>query len=307
MNDSTPLIWIIVLHWCGIENTKACLHSLKQVDYSNHRILLVDNGSKENDSETLRNQFEDISVLRLDKNYGYTGGNNQGMEYCIEKNAEFVWILNNDTTIYPDTLDKLIAAALSDAAAGAIGGPAAVRNTEAGDFVKIGQGIIDYSRVTTPLIEPASNDIIDCDWLSGCNLVLRVSALNKVGKLDDNYFLYFEDADLCMRLRNNGWKCLLVPSAYIEHIGGASSSKNKYAQFYYYARNRLYFFSTYTKGMRRVFCIVVIVSKYMRHTLSFHYFRMNKKVRYKAESYAIRDFIFRRRGKVYYKWFGMLD
>src|SRR5271163_2988127 len=95
MPDS-PLIYILVLHWRGIDNTRNCLSSLRTLAYSNYKTLLVDNGSDNCDGQTLKTEFEEVELLRLDDNYGFSGGCNAGIDVCITRNAQFIWLLNND-------------------------------------------------------------------------------------------------------------------------------------------------------------------------------------------------------------------
>jgi GT2 family glycosyltransferase len=301
VNNVQPLVWIIVLHWRGVELTSACLNSLKTLNYQNYKTLLVDNGSDSNDGKALAEKNAKIAVLRLENNIGYSGGNNAGIKYCINHSADFIWVLNNDTSVYPDTLCKLVELALGDCNLAALSASTILRDVNGCDIGRSGYGAIDFFTAEAHLVTPKSNEALLCDWLSGANLLLRVKAIKEVGAFNDDYFLYFEDVELCARLRDQEWKCLYVPSVCIEHIGSASTLDSlEIWRNYYHSRNRLYFFAKYAKGMQKVYCLTKLFYRFFRHLIKFPFKGKDKKVQLKAECFAVRDFLLRRRGKVDY-------
>ncbi len=120
MPTMQPLVYILVLHWRGIENTRRCLTSVQKLGYQNFRTLLVDNGSDSLDGDCLLQEFAEIELLRLDSNRGFSGGCNAGIAYSLEHGADFVWVLNNDTEVRNDSLSLLVEAASNDEKAAAL-------------------------------------------------------------------------------------------------------------------------------------------------------------------------------------------
>lgn len=297
MNKSPKLV-VLVLHWKGLDNTRQCLESLKASQYANQHILVVDNGSSDRDDQTLRQQFagrDDIEVLRLDKNHGFAGGCNRGMSHAIKGGADFIWLLNNDALAKPETTSILMQMALANPDAAALG--AAIIEGHGPDRKPAGLGSIDFDRAKTYLralegrVDPLDGRPIECDWLSGCNLLLRVSALQKSGLFDERYFLYFEDVELCLRLTNHGYKCLLVPQAVIEHEGNASTQGGlKLWRSYYHTRNRLLFFSENTPRQKWLSAKSHIAGHLLKHCFSLPLRGKAGRARLRAEYLGLRDF-----------------
>lgn len=292
------LVWILVLHWRGIDLTKSCLESVQKLTYKNIRTLVVDNGSQANDGETLKKSFPEITVLRLSENFGFAGGCNRGMEFCLEQNADFIWLINNDARVSPNSLSTLAKHAKQNARVGALGA-SIVESLESVEKQVIGgHGTIDFVQAKTRVSSNAASGAIECDWLHGSNLLLRSLALKDVGLFDERYFLYFEDTELCQRMRLNGWKCLFVPDAEVEHIGNASTQdKRKHWRSYYYIRNRFLFFETYLKGPKRLPALISMLSHVGRHLAVLPFRGENGRDQLRAELLGTRDYFAKRFGK----------
>lgn len=106
-----PKVFIIIVNWNGLKDTLECLQSVFKQDYPNFEVIMVDNGSKDNSVQVIRNAYPQIILIENKENLGYTGGNNVGMHYAVNSGSDYVWLLNNDTVVEPDTLSKLVAAA----------------------------------------------------------------------------------------------------------------------------------------------------------------------------------------------------
>ena len=105
---NNPSVTVIVLNWNGKDLTLECLDSLNKVDYSNYNILVVDNKSSDSSVESINKIYPDISVLKLDNNYGFAGGNNRGFNSLNNDKPDFVIFLNNDTVVDKDFINPLI-------------------------------------------------------------------------------------------------------------------------------------------------------------------------------------------------------
>jgi GT2 family glycosyltransferase len=117
-----PRVDIIVLNWNGLRDTLHCLQSLKRADYPAFRVLVVDNGSSDASSTSIRQRFPEVTLIENSENLGFTGGNNIGMRQALEEEADYVLLLNNDTEVAPDAVRLLVETAESDPRIG-IAGP----------------------------------------------------------------------------------------------------------------------------------------------------------------------------------------
>ena len=119
-----PKVSIIILNWNGLDDTIECLESLQKITYPNYEVIVVDNGSRGNDAQVLREKFGDyIELIQNDKNYGYTGGNNIGIRYALHNSSwDYFLVLNNDTVVESGFLTELVNIAESAPSSG-IAGP----------------------------------------------------------------------------------------------------------------------------------------------------------------------------------------
>ncbi len=296
--EALPRVFVVVLHWRGSHYTRACLASIRSLHYPNYEILLVDNGSDDESGVAIARQFPGVSVLNLEQNLGFAGGCNAALAYCVKQGAEWIWLLNNDTKVAADSLELLVGQANQRADAGALG--AVVRTGDGEHFVTSGPGEIDFIRAKTYLRSKfaEAKPALECQWLSGSNLLLSVNAIKEVGGFDEDYFLYFEDTDLCHRLSTSKWKCLLVPAASVEHVGGASTEgKRSYWRAYYYTRNRLLFFMKSLKGVARLPALVFVCAHLLRHALVLPFRGDRGRNQLRAEYLGLRDYMSGRLGQ----------
>ncbi len=298
-NEQTPVVRILVLHWKGLEKTQNCLESLRTLQYRNYRVLVVDNGSDNHDGDQLKASFPEIDVLRLETNRGFSGGCNAGMEYCIQEGCSYIWLLNNDTLVFPDTLSLLVECGLRNSKAGAFGASLVRRDEHGGTVVAhAGIGKIDFVSAKTYLLPTKGDEDCSCEWLSGSNLLLRTEALKQSGLLNDDYFLYFEDVELCFRLRQKGWECYLVPAARIEHEeGGSTGGDLRTWRYYYHARNRCIFFLENAPDSLKPLCMMRIGAHFCRRFITLPFKGIEGKRKLRAEYQAVRDFLAGKRGK----------
>jgi GT2 family glycosyltransferase len=292
------MVWIIVLHWRGSDHTKTCLTSLRNLSYGNFKTLLVDNGGPDKDGEAIARNFPEAALLKLEENLGFAGGANAGIDYCLKQGAKWIWLLNNDTKVDIESLSLLMDCAEKNLDAGAVG---AMVHTGSGEtYAASGRGEIDFRKAKTYLRQdvPQGQAWVECAWISGSNLLMRAEALEQVGAFDERYFLYFEDTDLCHRLRLAGWKCLLVPKAKVEHVGGASTEGAlRYWRAYYYTRNRLLFFRQNVGGIKALPAHAAIAGHLLRHALVLPARGDHGRKQLKAEFLGLCDYVNGRLGK----------
>ncbi len=119
-SPDTSKVFIVILNWNGIADTLECLASVKKLDYPSCRTIVVDNGSDDGSPERLKAECPDIALIEHRANLGFTGGANAGIRYALAHGADYVWLLNNDSIVEPNSLSALVAAAKSDEAMGLV-------------------------------------------------------------------------------------------------------------------------------------------------------------------------------------------
>ena len=179
MQDATEKsVYIIVLNYKNLEDTIACLASLRKITYNKYRIVVVDNDSQDGSYEYLKEQETDCCILQSGENRGYAAGNNIGIRYAMEQDAEYVCILNNDVEAEPDFLTKLVRYMESAADVG-MTGPVVYEYAERDRIQSAGFSICVGRGSTEPLLQGKTKSAIGrektvefCDGLSGTCLLI---------------------------------------------------------------------------------------------------------------------------------------
>lgn len=224
-------VCVVLLNWNGWSDTSACLSSLRFLDYSNHEVLVVDNGSTDDSVARLHEFYPEVEVIEAGRNLGFAGGCNVGIERALALHADYIWLLNNDTLVEAGTLRALVAKAESDPNIGAVG--SAIYSMLQPDRLQVwGGGYVNFWLGRSRHFErPVPDSKIE--FLTGASLLIRRRAVEAVGLLDDEFFMYWEDGDYCFRLRAAGWKLGVAGEARIWHkesssVGKASARMDAY-------------------------------------------------------------------------------
>jgi hypothetical protein len=243
--NSEPLVSIVILNWNSLEDTRECLQSLQHLMYSNRRILVVDNGSDGPEAAALRDEFDDsVSLIESKTNLGFAGGANLGIRHALDDGADYVLLLNNDTTVDPAFLTALVEAADSrdDGAAFC---PKAYFYGQS-DIIYSTGGSVSVWAATAKQIGRGQRDcgefdrVATRDYADGMCMLIPRRALEAVGLLDEDYFAYWEETDWCARARAKRLRCYYIPQARIWHKAArVQSPTNQY--YFLYRRNALMF------------------------------------------------------------------
>jgi hypothetical protein len=207
----------VVLHyrfWPGVRSTlEALLSQTRPPD----DVVVVDNGSGDGSVADLRRGFPEIELIEAEANLGYGGGMNLGMKRLLEREVEAILLLTHECHLAPSALEVMVGRLENETSVGAVGPLLGYRSKP--QLVFSAGGFIDRRWRTDHLREPrlvtewTGRPPRTVEWLDGSALVLRASAIRATGKLDERYFLYFEDAEYLLRLRSFGWSVECVPAA----------------------------------------------------------------------------------------------
>jgi GT2 family glycosyltransferase len=248
-----PFVVIVVLNWNGRDDTVACVESLRGLRYRNARVLIVDNGSTDDSVAVFGRRFPDLRCLQTGSNLGFAEGNNVGIRTALADGADYVFLLNNDATIDPDALDRLVEAAELHPDVGIVGPKiyyaadprriwfAGGTISPLGRLGHEGWNRIDEGQWDTPR---------ETGYVTGCAFLVKRRVLEKVGLFAPEYFLLFEEADLCMRARREGFRCWIEPRATVSHKVSASFGGSSPQYYYYFVRNHLLFLQRHVIPVR---------------------------------------------------------
>jgi GT2 family glycosyltransferase len=215
------LVYIIVLTWNGKADTLECLQSLQKLSYPNYKIIVVDNASIDGTAEEVLQLYPTVELIRNSLNLRFAGGNNVGIKAALKNQADYILLLNNDTTVAENFLSHLIEAAESDEQVG-MAVPKIYYHSDpkriwyAGGKIDWWSGSISHSGVRET-DNGQFEKIKTTDYITGCAMLVKKNVIEKIGILDESYFIYGEDADWSLRVVRAGFKLLFVPKAIIWH------------------------------------------------------------------------------------------
>ncbi len=251
MND--PTVTVIVLHWRGVERTIACLHSLATLEYPNYRVLLVDNGALQHEMQQLRQSFPDVPVLQTHRNLGFAGGVNAALRQTLAGTSSYVLLLNNDTLVPAHLLTRLIAVMQQHPQVGILS-PKLQRADELGRLAGLGCTVTWYNVEPSGWDTPDTTDgdhLLYFDAVFGSAMFVARAVFEQAGLLDERFFFYYEDIDLCVRARQHGFTVACDPAVSVVHAVAASTRRAPGLRMFYMGRSRQLFFDKHGTGWQR--------------------------------------------------------
>lgn len=256
-----PKIGVIIVSYNSRPYLDGLFFSLRKVKYGNWSIVFIDNASSDGSAdyakEKFKNDFPNLTIMKVDKNSGFATGNNIGLKYLAENHFDYAYLLNQDTEVAPDFLEK----ALEKMEEGVASAQSLIflynkegkANTLGNAIHYLGFGYCygyfwSKEKIEKYLAAWRKNDReLNIAYGSGAGIMFDMRALKDTGFFDDSYFMYHEDLDLGWRLRLAGYKNILAPESVIYHKYEFSKSIKK---FYWMERNRfITIFKNYSAGM----------------------------------------------------------
>jgi GT2 family glycosyltransferase len=257
------MTYIIILNYNGWKDTIECLESLKCIQ-EDYKIVLIDNKSTDNSIDKLekwiQNQKElssNLIFITSSENNGYAAGNNIGIKYVeSQEDAEFIWILNNDTLIKADILENLLNC---------------YKNLEKENIALLGSKILneDFSIQSIGYLnskytedEIKSKSSIEVEHISGCSIFFRADKIKEIGYIPEEYFLYYEETDWMKHIKQKGFKIFTCLSSQLIHKH-AKSTGGIYSPFviYYMTRNQILFNRKYLNSIEYYLFILKIINR----------------------------------------------
>jgi GT2 family glycosyltransferase len=242
-------------------------------DYPDNETVVVDNDSKDGSLELAKNLYPKFHFIKNEKNIGFSAGNNIGIRFALEKMADYVFLLNNDAILEKNTLSKLIETAEREKAG--IFSPLILDKDE---DIWFAGGKIKWSSMKAVHENNLSNNkkSYPTEYISGCAMLIKKEVFKKTGLLSEDYFLYYEDADFCLRARENGFECRVVPEAKIKHL--EKSELDLSNKIYWLVLSGLIFFKKHTPASYKLWTGPYLYLRKMKNIID----NMNNKNKYAA-------------------------
>ncbi len=284
---SRPDLSIIIVSWNTRELLARCLASvLAQASALDRaitearpslQIVVVDNASNDGSARLVRARFPQVQLVANTDNVGFARANNQAISLCT---GRYILLLNPDTEVQPGALEALVTFMDRHPRAGAAGArlldedgslypsctpaPTLLREFWRLFHLDAVWPVASYQMRRWELTVPREVDVVQ-----GACLILRREALDQVGLLDEDYFIYSEEVDLCHRLRRQGWQLWWVPQAVVTHHGGQSTRQVAQAMFLrLYQGKVLYFRKHYGRGAGRIYKLILLAATLGRLSLA---------------------------------------
>lgn len=303
-------LFVVILNWNGKNDTLGCLTSLLNVDALPFEVVVVDNGSTDDSVVTISQRFPEVTLLKTGENLGYAGGNNVGIEHALKQNADLILLLNNDTIIDRHFITALIKSSQDRPEIGIFGAyPLQMTNPDKIDHLG---GRWNHSTATFDLIGLGAKKGFKTDqkldYVCGCSILIRKEVFEKIGMLEPQFFLFWEEADFCMRAKKAGFGIGVCYEARLLHKISASFIGGTPHKTYFWWRGRFLWIERNCSKEEKEHLYQAVVFPQLRHILKlrllkhFQFFlhqlfrrknlsqKKGKLLQYKAALAGYRDF-----------------
>ncbi|MBM4349508.1 MAG: glycosyltransferase family 2 protein [Deltaproteobacteria bacterium] len=255
---------IIIVNWNTKDDLLNCLGSIFQYKGRlNEEVIVVDNGSQDGSGSEVRTAFPSVFIIQNDKNLGFAKAVNQGLERC---RGDYILLLNPDTQVKEGAVEALLSFMDTHPEAGVAGAqllnPDGSKQNSIANFPSLATELLNKSLLRWlfpdrfPGKERGYSTPIEVDSVIGACMMVRREAMEQVGLLDEDYFLFLEETDWCYRMKKAGWKVYHVPQAEVYHFQGKSAEKDKKRAKVEYYRSRYQFFKK-NRGVGQWFILLI--------------------------------------------------
>ena len=296
-----PFVNVVILTWNHLKDTIECLDSVYVSDYPNYRIVIVDNASTDSTVEYVKENYSQVKIIQNPENLGYAEGNNVGIRYSLDHKTDYIFILNNDTVIQPDTIRLLVEDLETNPQAIAVAPKSYYYDNP--EKVYFAGGKINPDGTVAHIKNDITGEGYETDWLNGCAIMFRTKSLHNIGTFDSKYYLLFEDTDWSIRARQSGYSLRIVPQTIIRHKSSSSFNGKWTSEYlYYYSRNRLLFHKKNFSFINRMKVLFYDLRYDLKMLRDKRWSTAERNRRYLVVRLAYRDFILSRFSRRNYRW-----
>jgi len=266
-------VGVIVLNWNNPDETICCLSALLE-SFDFHQIYVVDNGSIDDSTTRIKDLFPNVILIETGNNLGYAGGNNVGIKSALQAGVDYFFIVNNDVIVHHESIDKLLAIIQADSSTGIVT-PLIIGVDEPeivwslGGKINPTDGSISRLFAGEPLDRFRHQAPFDVDVAQGAAMLVTRSVIESIGLMDEEYFLYFEEADWCVKANKAGFAIKAVPEATVTHKVSASLGITSPVIEYYMTRNQLRFILQHWHGIWKLRALCRYVSRTLLAILAY--------------------------------------
>jgi GT2 family glycosyltransferase len=252
MPATKPPIGVVIVNHNLKDSLRATLESFKKVNYPSVNIVVSDNASTDGSQEMVKSLFPEVHLLAHQEEQGYARAASLGMAFLADK-TKYIFSTTNDVIVDPEILDVLVGYAEQHPKAGVLG--TKIYFFDRPNVIWHAGGRINpihghSSHFGWERKDQARYDKVrDCDFVTGCGFLLRSEVARKIGFFNEDLIFYSEDADLCYRVREEGYKVVFVPGARMWHKVSTTLAKNRPLQLQYSTRNSLYLLQRHKIGL----------------------------------------------------------
>ena len=249
-----PLVSIITVNYRQTEVTCELLASLEKISYSNIEIWVVDNQSDGSLKAKVNIRFPKVNVIESKANLGFAGGNNLAI---TQANGQYLMFLNNDTEVKSDFLEPLVEVMETNEKVGVCASklhyfhhPATIQYAGSSDLhpFKIQSFAVGYGEKDCGQYDTAK----PTNLAHGAAMMVRASIVKEVGLMPEEFFLYYEEIDWCLKIRDAGYEIYFVSQSLVLHKESISVGKQSAIQVYYKTRNRILLARKWRKGFGKL-------------------------------------------------------
>jgi len=261
MKSEFPLVSIITVNYNGTGLTIELLKSVDALTYPKIEVIVVDNGSKIDPGPIINSQFPNVKVVRSEKNLGFAGGNNLGMNIA---QGEYFFLVNNDTELTPNSIRGLVDIFKDFPDAGIVSPKFhyffSPNTIEYAGYRKVNRWTGRNKMIGCKETDLGQyNFIKETTYCHGGGMMLPASLVNEVGLMPEPYFLYYEEFDWCEQIKRAGYKIYYQPNSLIYHKESMTTGKNSKLKTYYLTRNRVLFMRRNGNSITKVVFLAYLI------------------------------------------------
>jgi len=251
MNKKVPKVSVTISSYNRKKDLIECLRSIKENDYPNLEIIIVDNGCIDGTAKAVKDTFPDVKVVRTEKNLGVSGGKNLGIKNA-PKDSDYLLLLDDDYVLEKNAISELVKAIDGKKEYGAT--TAKVLYFEDSKIVQLADSrvglLTGINYMNNGLDDGRFDKFVETEGIGGTGLV-KMEVMKRVGYYNENYFYNYEDADFSMRIIKAGYKILYTPTSRILHklplLDKKAGKQRWFSRAYWVARNKIIFMRKHSK------------------------------------------------------------